>query len=159
MAMSDWKESKRILDEAKRAERDAADLLRQEGFPGQLTEWKREADATQAGIEGETQRRIAATERDRRKRERERAMVEAVVAANIDERIASAVETLREEIDARDNAFVSLAGLVEKAGAKLAELNAKLAKLERLLESMRQLHDVERAQPVDLPSWRSRPVN
>lgn len=150
--MSDWKETKRIVDAARAAERDAADLLRREGFPDPMTRWRNDADERAAAEKWETRRRQAKTRRDQREREDRRAMIEAMVAAEvnarIDARIAEVYDNIAEAIDRLSK------GVFDKLVTKkeLSELQAQLAHVETLLRS-------EPRERADLPLLHRRAAN
>jgi hypothetical protein len=74
--MTDWRETKRISDAAKRAECDAAELLQRLGIPDEATRWKRDADARAEAVRQADRERRREERRDRRERVESAAVME-----------------------------------------------------------------------------------
>jgi hypothetical protein len=137
--MNDWKESKRIHDEARRVERDAAELSQRLGIPDPLTAWKRDADARAEEKRQADRERRAEERRDRRER------VE-----------SAAVTQLRGEIEALHNAIsegdANVLNIVNEAVFPMFDkIATKLQELETLLERLRSLRSTAEREPIDLP--------
>jgi hypothetical protein len=140
---------KSILDEARAniafsrsIEQDHADELVQ--IPDRLTAWRANADARTAAREAETRRREREAGRDQREREIRRAMIE----ADIDGRIAAALERL----DLNEKGRIVL-----RAAADLIEQAIKVerAKADRAIRQLRnefitKQHDARNI--IDIPS-------
>jgi hypothetical protein len=138
--MTDWKESKRVLAEARRVERDAAELLQRVGIPDPMTAWRNDADARAEAVRQADRERRREERRDRRERDR------AAAEVDVDARIAAAIMCERkfmlEAVGAAMGEFVR---------KQLTAIDVKLADLERLLQRLREISAAEREQPIDLP--------
>jgi hypothetical protein len=145
MPMTDWKESKRIHDEARRVERDAAELSQRVGIPNPLTAWKRDADARAKARRQADRERRQEERRDRRERS------ESVGVAEL----RAEIEALRGLIQQGDAEVINTVSEVISSLPFEAIAN-KLGELERLLNRLREMSAAERGQPIDLPSMRFR---
>jgi hypothetical protein len=158
--MADWKESKRIHDEAKRVERDAAELSQRLGISDALTQWRNDAAARAAAEREETRRRRIAERREQRER---------VESATVTE-LSAEIEALRELIAKGDVEMLSVVEtaiipMVEKVGdglqRQIREIGARVDRqLAEMQAEVRASIKHERGEVLDLPSWReARKVN
>jgi hypothetical protein len=159
--MTDWKESKRIHDEARRVERDAAELSQRVGIPDPLTQWKRDADARAEA------KRQADRERQREERRERRERMESAAVAEL----RAELEAVRELIPKGDAEVLkvvetAIIPLVENVGdalrKKINEIGERVDR--RLAEMQNEVRGVIKRERVgaefDLPSLReARNVN
>jgi hypothetical protein len=160
--MTDWKETKRVLDEARRVERDAVELSRRVGIPDPMVQYRADAAARAAEVEAETQRRLRETRRDQRERRESAGVVE----------LRAEIEALRRAMNEADTQIIDA---IEKAIIPMVEnacdgLQRKIREIgERSDQRLREMQSEVRGainkrdragEVIDMPSLREvRKVN